>query len=169
MNIKFVAHAHFVSQAYPVAQAFLPVFFLAFTLHAAPTIRDIQPRGAQRGKTFTLYVRGDAESKIPVWRMIGASLDELDARAQAIASGCPRAELIDGRSMIGGGSLPEESLATRLVALGVEKRVGAARLAARLREGGIIVRIEDDRVLLDPRTIDRKDDGRVIEILANVS
>jgi hypothetical protein len=35
------------------------VFFLAATLHAAPTIRDIQPRGAQRGKTFTLYVRGD--------------------------------------------------------------------------------------------------------------
>ena len=33
--------------------------FLAATLHAAPTIRDIQPRGAQRGKTFTLYVRGD--------------------------------------------------------------------------------------------------------------
>src|SRR5712671_1322590 len=59
MNIKFVAHAHFVAQAYPVAQAFLPVFFLAVTLHAAPTIRDIQPRGAQRGKTFTLYVRGD--------------------------------------------------------------------------------------------------------------
>ncbi len=32
---------------------------LAAALHAAPTIRDIQPRGAQRGKTFTLYVRGD--------------------------------------------------------------------------------------------------------------
>src|SRR5258705_14015025 len=32
---------------------------MAATLHAAPTIRDIQPRGAQRGKTFTLYVRGD--------------------------------------------------------------------------------------------------------------
>src|SRR5260370_6334596 len=32
---------------------------LAATLQAAPTIRDIQPRGAQRGKSFTLYVRGD--------------------------------------------------------------------------------------------------------------
>src|SRR5580700_314120 len=31
----------------------------AATLQAAPAIRDIQPRGAQRGKTFTLYVRGE--------------------------------------------------------------------------------------------------------------
>src|SRR2546428_10218778 len=33
--------------------------FLAASLQAAPAIRDIQPRGAQRGKTFTLYLRGD--------------------------------------------------------------------------------------------------------------
>src|SRR5260221_3875746 len=33
--------------------------FLVATLQAAPAIRDIQPRGAQRGKTFTLYLRGD--------------------------------------------------------------------------------------------------------------
>ena len=35
------------------------VFIIAAALEAAPTIRDIQPRGAQRGKTFTLYIRGD--------------------------------------------------------------------------------------------------------------
>jgi hypothetical protein len=35
------------------------LFLVAVALQAAPTIRDIQPRGAQRGKTFTLYVRGD--------------------------------------------------------------------------------------------------------------
>jgi hypothetical protein len=33
--------------------------FFAASLYAAPAIRDIQPRGAQRGKTFTLYVRGE--------------------------------------------------------------------------------------------------------------
>src|SRR5205823_11284294 len=67
--------------------------------------------------TLTLYLRGDAESKIPVWRMIGAPFEELDGRARAIASRCPGAKVIDGRSMIGGGSLPDESLPTRLVAL----------------------------------------------------
>src|SRR6266849_6532887 len=32
---------------------------IAVVLSAAPAIRDIQPRGAQRGKTFTLYLRGE--------------------------------------------------------------------------------------------------------------
>src|SRR5712671_4660754 len=35
------------------------LLLLAGSLIAAPAIRDIQPRGAQRGKTFTLYLRGD--------------------------------------------------------------------------------------------------------------
>src|SRR5882724_7553319 len=32
---------------------------MAATLQAAPALRDIQPRGAQRGKTFALYLRGE--------------------------------------------------------------------------------------------------------------
>ena len=119
--------------------------------------------------TLTLYLRGDAESKIPVWRMIGVSLDELEARAQTIASGSPRAKVIHGRSMIGGGSLPEESLPTRLVALAGGKGAGATRLAARLRERGIVGRIDGDQVLLDPRTIDPKDDKRVAHTLRSLS
>ena len=35
------------------------ILILTAALQAAPSIRDIQPRGAQRGKTFTLYLRGD--------------------------------------------------------------------------------------------------------------
>ncbi|TAK63986.1 MAG: L-seryl-tRNA(Sec) selenium transferase, partial [Dehalococcoidia bacterium] len=68
--------------------------------------------------TLRLYLEGAAEARIPVWRMIAASVDELDERARAIA---PRigdaATVVDGRSMIGGGSLPEESLPSRLVAV----------------------------------------------------
>jgi len=37
----------------------LSLLLAAATLQAAPSIRDIQPRGAQRGKTFTLYLRGE--------------------------------------------------------------------------------------------------------------
>jgi L-seryl-tRNA(Ser) seleniumtransferase len=68
--------------------------------------------------------------------------------------------------MIGGGSLPEESLPTKLVVL--EQSHGgvlpsAARVAARLRERRIVARIEDGRVLLDPRTIAIVDDDTVVE------
>src|SRR5437868_13188551 len=37
------------------------IFFAAGALLAAPpTLQELSPRGAQRGKNFTLYLRGDA-------------------------------------------------------------------------------------------------------------
>ena len=36
----------------------LTLMTLATALHAAPSIRDILPHGAQRGKTVTLHIRG---------------------------------------------------------------------------------------------------------------
>ncbi len=112
--------------------------------------------------TLRIYVEGDAESRIPVWRMIATPLDELAARAEAIAAAIgPTARVIDGRSMIGGGSLPGESLPAKLVALTPPRGRNATTLAARLRDRGIVARVEDARVLLDPRTIEAADDGAV--------
>jgi L-seryl-tRNA(Ser) seleniumtransferase len=112
--------------------------------------------------TLRIYLEGAAEQRIPVWRMIATPLAVLAARASAIAAAVgPAASLIDGRSMIGGGSLPEESLPAKLVALTSPRGGNATALAARLRECAIIARVEDARVLLDPRTIDPADDDRV--------
>lgn len=109
--------------------------------------------------TLRLYVDGRAEDRVPVWRMIATPVAALDARARAFAAVVDGAEVRDGRSMIGGGSLPEESLPTALVVLpGVR---AASRVAARLRASGIVPRVEDGRVLLDPRTIAPDDDERV--------
>ena len=62
------------------------------------------------------------------------------------------AQVVPGRSAVGGGSLPGETLPTHLVAL-----VAASpdSVAARLRAGEppVLTRIEDDRVVLDPRTV----------------
>ena len=92
--------------------------------------------------------------------MIAMPLDAIRDRAQVIAASVgDAARVIDGRSMIGGGSLPEESLPTCLVAL--RSTHGATTLAARLRERDVIARVEDRRVLLDPRTIAPEDDARV--------
>ena len=60
------------------------------------------------------------------------------------------------RSAIGGGSLPGETLPTKVLSLpGASGPGGAAGLMERLRRGSppVIARIEDDRVLLDPRTV----------------
>lgn len=102
------------------------------------------------------YVLGQAEREIPVWRMIAAPLESLRvAAAELVASlgeASARCRLVEGRSMVGGGSLPEQSLPTWLVAIA---DAAPEQLAAQLRQGKppVIARVQDDALLLDMRTV----------------
>jgi L-seryl-tRNA(Ser) seleniumtransferase len=91
--------------------------------------------------------------------MIAATEDFVEALAVAWRKHLGQGEIIPGRSTVGGGSLPEETLPTTLLALEV-KHPNA--FAGRLREVDppIIARVEDDRVVFDPRTVlaDQEDD-----------
>ncbi|HLF25606.1 MAG TPA: L-seryl-tRNA(Sec) selenium transferase [Anaerolineae bacterium] len=106
--------------------------------------------------TFTHYLKGEAEREAPVWRMISLSLAEIEQRAQALADRLREAgyqvEVIDGRSTVGGGSLPGETLPTRLVALTVDS---PDAFLARLRAGDppVVARIEAGRAVFDLRTV----------------
>ena len=106
--------------------------------------------------TLTHFLKGEAGREVPVWRMIGMSVEEIERRAQALAGALRQAgydvEVISGRSTVGGGSLPGETLPTRLVALAVES---PDAFLAKLRAGDppVVARIEADRVVLDLRTV----------------
>ena len=117
--------------------------------------------------TLLHYVRGDATDALPVWRMIGVSAEELAARAGALASLIgERASVQPGRSALGGGSLPGDELETRLVSVDAQGVAGSAEeLTRRLRTGRppVVARIEEGRVLLDPRTIPPGRDAEVAE------
>ena len=117
--------------------------------------------------TLTSYLKGKAEQEIPVWQMLSMSMKEIDARAQKWRKALAMGEVIDGRSMIGGGSLPEESLPTRLLALEVKK---PTLFLNQLREQPtpIIARIEDGRVLFDPRTVFQSQDTYLCDQLKSV-
>jgi L-seryl-tRNA(Ser) seleniumtransferase len=127
---------------------------------------------ASLAATFDHYLRDEALTKVPVWRMIAMSVDDIAKRAhrwaRAVGEG---ASVVDGRSMIGGGSLPEESLPTKLLAIDCTRpeapRPSAEALARALRghEPAVVARIERETVLLDPRTVDRHDDRLVVEAL----
>jgi L-seryl-tRNA(Ser) seleniumtransferase len=110
---------------------------------------------AALGATLQHYLRDEATREIPVWRMIAATLAALDARARQWAAQLgPAASVVDGESTVGGGSLPGETLPTRLLALDATAGPPNA-LAARLRAQTppIVARVSDERVLFDPRTV----------------
>ncbi len=107
--------------------------------------------------TLVHYLKDEATTKIPIWRMISQSADSLTKRAAAWQSvvGGPTS-VVSGHSTVGGGSLPGETLPTSLLSIdGTAVPGGATVLATRLRRctPPIIGRIEAERVMLDPRTV----------------
>jgi L-seryl-tRNA(Ser) seleniumtransferase len=114
--------------------------------------------------TLLHYLKDEAEREIPVWRMIAAPVEQLQARAQLWADALGRGEVVPGESTVGGGSLPGETLPTWLLALDTP---GPNRFLARLRQcrPPIIARAQDERVVLDPRTVLPEQDSLLAENL----
>ncbi len=102
--------------------------------------------------TLDHYRRDEATEKIPVWRMISASVDELQTRVSAWQEALGTGDIITGESTVGGGSLPGTTLPTVLLALDAPS---AEDFTKKLRHLPlpIAARIADNRVLFDPRTI----------------
>ncbi len=102
--------------------------------------------------TLLAYLKGDAEFTLPVWQMVALSPATIGERARRWAAELQAGEVIIGQSTVGGGSLPEESLPTFLLALTVPR---PDRFLARLRtlHPPVIARIENEAVVFDPRTV----------------
>jgi len=121
--------------------------------------------------TLIHYLKNEATNKIPVWRMISAPLEEIDQRAKMwaqVLNGLT--QVIEGETMIGGGSLPGDTLPTRLVAIGGKGKNSVQTLARRLRSEKfpIIGRISDDALLLDPRSVLPEEDHVVLQALRSL-
>ncbi|MGP8078919.1 MAG: L-seryl-tRNA(Sec) selenium transferase [Dehalococcoidales bacterium] len=134
-------------------------------------LRIDKTRIAGLAATLLHYVKDEALTEIPVWRMISLPLTEIDRRAQNwVTSIASVARVIAGESLIGGGSLPGATLSTRLIAIGDVKKPALARKVAlylRLQETPIIGRISDNVLLLDPRTVPPEADEMIINSLKN--
>ncbi len=113
--------------------------------------------------TLQAYLRG-ALDEIPALRMIRMSAEEIGRRARALveqlrpelATGEVELEVRDGWSVIGGGSTPQQQLATQVITIS-SVRYSAARIEARLQEKSltipVVARVEDDRLVIDLRTV----------------
>jgi len=122
--------------------------------------------------TLVHYLKGEAMAKIPVWRMISAPLAEIDRRAKQWAQALgDLAQVVEGETMIGGGSLPGGTLPTRLVAIGDKKDQNVAQMLSRKlrsQELPVIGRISEDVLLLDPRSVLPEEDVMVLKALRNL-
>jgi L-seryl-tRNA(Ser) seleniumtransferase len=117
--------------------------------------------------TLLHYLKSEAETQIPIWRMISSSPEDLLLRAREWIHRLGQGEIIPGFSTVGGGSLPGETLPTHLVAIQI---TSPNRFLSRLRSGlfPIIARLEDDRVVFDPRTILPEQEPVFLSILEQV-
>jgi len=123
--------------------------------------------------TLLAYVRHDHDA-IPTLRMMRLLKEEIGERAKALAARIVapklKVEIGDGESLLGGGAAPSSVLPTRLLALTCE-HLSADELTARLRssEPPIIARVDEDRVLLDLRTVFPEQDSAIAAALSRIA
>ena len=117
--------------------------------------------------TLTHYLKDEAEREVPIWRMISTTPETNKARAEVWQQELGQGRVVEGRSAVGGGSLPEETLPTFLLELDVTK---PDKFLAALRKQNppVIARTENDKILLDPRTVLPEQEGALLVALQNV-
>ena len=106
--------------------------------------------------TLLHYLKEEHLEKVPVWRMISMPSDTIKTRAEAWQGQVGRGSFVVAtKSTIGGGSLPGDTLPSWALQLRASDDSSVDSLAQALRTSPtpVIGRIEDDALLLDPRTV----------------
>jgi L-seryl-tRNA(Ser) seleniumtransferase len=128
--------------------------------------------------TLGAYLRG-AVDEIPALRMIRMSVQEIKRRAEnflreltpELPLGEVEVEITDGSSLAGGGSTPTQSLPTKLIRI-ASARYSASQLEQRLRRApagiSVIARVEEDRLILDLRTVFPEQEPALLKTLAAI-
>src|SRR5882724_1200338 len=126
--------------------------------------------------TLGAYLRA-AWDEIPVMRMIRMTPQELKRRAEnflrELRPELPldevEIEITDGTSLAGGGSTPSQSLPSKVIRI-ASARYSATKLEQRLRRApagvSVIARVEDDRLILDLRTVFPEQEPLLLKTLA---
>ncbi len=112
------------------------------------------------------FLREHYESEIPIYQMLSASIETLWKRAARVAAD-HECEIVETEAVVGGGTTPTETIPS----IALSFRSDAASLAERLRrqDQPVLGRIQDDRLILDFRTILPEQDEAVATALGAVT
>lgn len=120
-------------------------------------------------ETLNSYLKNELDS-IPTLKMLNTKIETLEQRANNLKEKCEnfiKCEVIKTSTMVGGGTTPNKKIPT--IALTLQyKNYKPNKLEEILRKNSIISRIENDKVLLDFRTILESDCKKIEEILKNL-
>jgi L-seryl-tRNA(Ser) seleniumtransferase len=104
--------------------------------------------------------------RIPALAMIRQSPEQIRARAERVIAGID-AEIVPGESVIGGGATPEQPIPTWLIAVKCEDVVAAERQLRR-NDPPVIARIQEDKLIVDLRTVFPEEEAGLAAALRRV-
>ncbi|MBA7642358.1 L-seryl-tRNA(Sec) selenium transferase [subsurface metagenome] len=118
------------------------------------------------------YLKDEAVTKIPIWKMISCPLEKIATRSQNICQKLKKEDIPafikEGQTAIGGGSLPGQTLSTKLIIIKPPCSVEIFSKELRLFSPPLLGRKEKEYFILDPRCIDPSSDNLVIKIITSV-
>ena len=117
--------------------------------------------------TMRSYVRGTAIDELPILQMMSTPLHELADVAERWSDEV-ESRVVDGRTAVGGGSAPGQTLPTKRLEITTKLPVEAIAKKMRGFATPIIGRIEDESFYLDPRTVLPKERDDVAEALRSL-
>ncbi|MDQ3132015.1 MAG: L-seryl-tRNA(Sec) selenium transferase [Acidobacteriota bacterium] len=128
--------------------------------------------------TLEAFRRETALEEIPVLKMLSMTNDDLAAKTRNFARSLGeklsenhnlKFEIIEGKSVIGGGSAPDVQPPTTLLALKhAQMSVGKLERNLRLSHPPVITRILEDKVLIDLRTVSETEENELLEVLTRI-
>ena len=117
-----------------------------------------------------------ALEKIPTLRILSLPVTELQQRCETLLprlietiGDTANCTIIEATATVGGGALPLAELPGRVIAL-APRNISLNELTTRLRscEPAVVGRIQDDRFLIDPRTLNADDETFLLQALQQV-
>ena len=126
--------------------------------------------------TLQLYRNIDeAEQSVPILQMLSTPVENLKLRAEKIATqlssnpALKDVSVVEDQSMLGGGSLPTQRIATWCVSFAAaEGSINSLAAAMRSLKAPVFGRVNKDRMLLDMRTVRPSEDLALVDGMLTV-